>query len=236
MTNTHRMTFTEESLAFALNQAHGLQDISTDLIAANVFRQRSGTTTTSPSLGPAIGVTDTDVDRLLDTIACLLPYAEDEAALTCDNQQNSEMAWDAVDKARDLLEEIERRRGEARPSTSPTTAAKEEHGLDQAEGCKPDFDFILSALRSGRHPASADVQAADNALKLAQVGLLVAVKTAYPVGSRVSVQAGQNTLLIEVTGHDSAWWSRPGYIHGKNRKTGKSRTFHHSTVTEVLNG
>ena len=140
MTTTHRITFTEESLTSALNLVHGLHELSTDLIAGDVFRM-SSTTVGHDSRTPAGGVTDSDIDRLVETAACLVTYAEDEAAATCDDEENSEKAWDAADKAHALLEEITRKRSEAQPSNGSPTAAKLEHGLDQAEGVQPDLNI-----------------------------------------------------------------------------------------------
>lgn len=44
MTTTHRITFSEESLAIALNLVQGLHELSADLIASEVFRQQSEVT------------------------------------------------------------------------------------------------------------------------------------------------------------------------------------------------
>lgn len=134
------------------------------------------------------------------------------------------------------------------------------HLPTNAEGCKPEISIMLSGVpcagaAGGRalnkpeggtpdsdiHPGSTstskalcEAKAADNDLLMAQVGLLAAVRRVYPAGSRLLIKAGGNKIEVEVTGHCAAWWSRPGYIYGKNPKTGKPRTFHHSAVLEVL--
>lgn len=134
------------------------------------------------------------------------------------------------------------------------------HRPINTEGCKPESIIILSGLpcagaavsrdldkaESGTpdnniHPCSTptskalcEAKAADSELLMAQVGLLAAVRRIYPTGSRLMIKAGGNKIEVEVTGHCAAWWSRPGYIYGKNCKTNKPRTFHHSAVLEVL--
>ncbi|MFP5426385.1 MAG: hypothetical protein ACLGJA_11080 [Gammaproteobacteria bacterium] len=146
------------------------------------------------------------------------------------------------------------------PVGIPCASAAVEHGLDKAEGGTPDNSIMLSGMPcagaavgrglnkaeggtpdSNIHPSSTptskalcEAKAADNELLMAQVGLLAAVRRIYPTGSRLLIQASGNKIEIEVTGHCAAWWSRPGYIYGKNLKTNKPRTFHHSAVLEVL--
>ena len=133
------------------------------------------------------------------------------------------------------------------------------HRPMNAEGCKPDVNIQASSkprsvsvpcrslnkaevgtTDSDIHPdststskAQGEANAADNELVMAQVGWLATVKRVYPVGSRLMIQAGRNKLEVEVTGHCDAWWSSPGYIYGKNLKTNKPRTFHHTAVLEV---
>jgi len=133
------------------------------------------------------------------------------------------------------------------------------HRPMNAEGCKPEISIMLSGMPfvgaaggcdlnkpeggtpdSNIHPSSTpslkalcEAKEADNELLMAQVGLLAAVRRIYPTGSRLMIKAGGNKVEVEVTGHCAAWWSRPGYIYGKNLKTNKPRTFHHSAVLEV---
>lgn len=117
-------------------------------------------------------------------------------------------------------------------SGKPCVGAAVGRGLNKAEGGTPD-----SNTYPGSSPASkalCEAKAADNELLMAQVGLLAAVRRIYPNGSRLMINAGGNKIEVEVTGHCAAWWSRPGYIYGKNCKTNKPRTFHHSAVLEVL--
>lgn len=128
-----------------------------------------------------------------------------------------------------------------------------------AEGCKPEISIMLSSMPcsgaavgrdlnkavggtpdSNIHPTSTptakalcEAKAADTELLMAQVGLLAAVRRIYPTGTRLIIKAGGSNIEVEVTGHCAAWWSRPGYIYGKNLKTNKPRTFHHSAVMEV---
>lgn len=115
-----------------------------------------------------------------------------------------------------------------RPVGGHTADAPLMPDLDKAEGCKPDSSIPPTPK------ALSEVKAADNELVMAQVGLLATVRRVYPMGSRLMIHAGRNKIEVEVTGHCAAWWSRPGYIFGKNLKTNKPRTFHHSNVVEVL--
>lgn len=136
----------------------------------------------------------------------------------------------------------------------------ERHRQTDAEGCKPDSNILLSArpraeatpCRSldkaeggtpdnNTSPAQTTVprvlskiKAAEDELVFAQVGLLSAVRRAYPVGSRLRIQIGRISTEVVVKGHVAAWWSRPGYIQATNLRTGKNRTFPHSAVVEVL--
>ena len=108
----------------------------------------------------------------------------------------------------------------------------ERHRLVEAEGCKPDLNILpaqttVPTIRS-------KIKAAEDELIFAQVGLLSAVRCAYPVGSRLRIQIGRSATEVVVKGHISAWWSRPGYIQATNPRTGKTRTFPHSAVVEVL--
>jgi len=108
----------------------------------------------------------------------------------------------------------------------------ERHRQVKAEGSKP--DLIIPPRNATMQTVVSEIKAADNELVMAQVGLLAAVRRSYPTGCRLLIQAGRNKVEVEVTGHCDAWWSRPGYIYGKNRKTDKARTFHHSHVVGVL--
>lgn len=103
--------------------------------------------------------------------------------------------------------------------------------LDKAEGGTPDSSIQPNNTATAK--ALNETKAADNELMMAQVGLLAAVRRVYPAGSRLMIQAGGHKIEIEVTGHCAAWWSHPGYIYGKNLKSNKPRTFHHSAVLEV---
>lgn len=107
-----------------------------------------------------------------------------------------------------------------------------ERDLDKAEGGTPDSN--IHPFSTPTSNALCEAKAADSELMMAQVGLLAAVRRVYPTGSRLMINAGGNKIEVEVTGHCAAWWSRPGYIYGKNCKTNKPRTFHHSAVVEVL--
>jgi hypothetical protein len=118
------------------------------------------------------------------------------------------------------------------PCSVPCAGAAVGHGLDKAEGWKP--DLIIPPRNATMQTVVSEIKAADNELVMAQVGLLAAVRRSYPTGCRLLIQAGRNKVEVEVTGHCDAWWSRPGYIYGKNRKTNKARTFHHSHVVGVL--
>ncbi|MDU9391564.1 hypothetical protein [Pseudomonas sp. zfem002] len=93
-----------------------------------------------------ITFTGKDVDRLVETVAGLLSFAEDEAAATCDNEENATKAWDAADNARELLEEIARKRNVSGLLANHSTTGTGEHGLDKAEGCKPDINFHILQL------------------------------------------------------------------------------------------
>lgn len=117
-------------------------------------------------------------------------------------------------------------------SGMPCAGAAVGRALNKAEGGTPDSNIYHSSSPTAK--ALCEVKAADNELLMAQVGLLAAVRRIYPTGSRLTIKAGGNKIEVEVTGHCAAWWSRPGYIYGKNRKTNKPRTFHHSAVLEVL--
>lgn len=119
-----------------------------------------------------------------------------------------------------------------RPSGMPCAGATTSRSLDKAEGCKPDLNTspaptIVPTTRS-------EIKTAEDELIFAQVGLLAAVRRAYPVGCRLRIQIGKSTTEVVVKGHISAWWSRPGYIQATNPRTGKTRTFSHSAVAEVL--
>ncbi len=116
-------------------------------------------------------------------------------------------------------------------SGMPCAGAVVERDLNKAEGGTPD-----SNIHSDSTPTSTalcEAKAADNELLMAQVGLLGAVRRIYPTGSRLLTQGSGDKIEVEVTGHCAAWWSRPGYIYGKNLKTNKPRAFHHSAVLEV---
>ena len=117
-------------------------------------------------------------------------------------------------------------------SGMPCVGAVVGRDLNQAEGGRPDSNIYLDSTPTAK--ALCEAKAADNELLMAQVGLLAAVRRIYPTGSRLMIQASGNKIEVEVTGHCAAWWSRPGYIYGMNRKTSKPRTFHHSAVLEVL--
>ncbi|MBC3420489.1 hypothetical protein [Pseudomonas sp. RW3S2] len=117
-------------------------------------------------------------------------------------------------------------------SGMPPTGAAVKRDLNKAEGGTPDSNIHSDSTPTSN--ALCEAKAADNELLMAQVGLLAAVRRIYPTGSRLLIQASGNKIEVEVTGHCAAWWSRPGYIYGKNRKTNKPRTFHHSAVMEVL--
>jgi len=117
-------------------------------------------------------------------------------------------------------------------SGMPCAGASVGRDLNQAEGGTPDTNINLDSTPTAK--ALCEVKAADNELLMAQVGLLAAVRRIYPTGSRLMIQASGTKIEVEVTGHCAAWWSRPGYIYGKNRKTSKPRTFHHSAVLEVM--
>lgn len=142
----------------------------------------------------------------------------------------------------ELIAEIERHRQVnaegCKPDSSillsglPCAGATSCRSLDTAEGCKPDLN-ILPAQTTGSTICS-KIKAAEDELIFAQVGLLSAVRHAYPVGSRLRIQIGRSATEVVVKGHISAWWSRPGYIQATNPRTGKTRTFPHSAVVEVL--
>lgn len=117
-------------------------------------------------------------------------------------------------------------------SGMPCAGAAVGRDLNKAEGGTPDSNIYLSSSPTSK--ALCEAKAADSELLMAQVGLLAAVRRIYPTGSRLMIKAGGNKIEVEVTGHCAAWWSRPGYIYGKNCKTNKPRTFHHSAVSEVL--
>lgn len=116
-------------------------------------------------------------------------------------------------------------------SGMPCAGAAAGRDLNKAEGGTPDSSIHPSSTPTSK--ALCEAKAADNELLMAQVGLLAAVRRIYPTGSRLMIKAGRNKVEVEVTGHCAAWWSRPGYIYGKNLKTNKPRTFHHSAVMEV---
>lgn len=117
-------------------------------------------------------------------------------------------------------------------SGMPCTGAAVGRCLNKAEGCKPDLN--IHPVKSASPPTNSKIATAENELTMAQVGLLAAVRAAYPVGSRLRIRVGHNTTEVVVIGHIAAWWSRPGYIKATNPKTGKSRTFHHRAVIEAL--
>lgn len=114
----------------------------------------------------------------------------------------------------------------------PCAGAAAGRDLDKAEGGTPDSNIHPDSTPTSK--AICEAKAADNELLMAQVGLLAAARRIYPTGSRLMIQASGNKIEVEVTGHCAAWWSRPGYIYGKNRRTNKPRTFHHSAVLEFL--
>lgn len=104
--------------------------------------------------------------------------------------------------------------------------------LDKEEGCKPDLNILpaqttVPTIRS-------KIKAAEDELIFAQVGLLAAVRRAYPVGTRLRIQIDRSATEVVVKSHIAAWWSRPGYIQATNPRTGKNRVFPHSAVVEVL--
>ncbi|MGB9088140.1 MAG: hypothetical protein WCC29_00960 [Pseudomonas farsensis] len=141
----------------------------------------------------------------------------------------------------DLITEIERHRrvnaegckpdNSIQRSCLPCAGATSCRSLDKAEGCKPELNIHpdLSITRIRR-----EIEVAENELMMAQVGLLAAAREAYPVGSRLRIKVGRNTIEVVVKGHVAAWWSRPGYIHATNPKTGKPHTFPHGAVLEVI--
>ncbi|MER2297584.1 MAG: hypothetical protein ABS956_08850 [Pseudomonas sp.] len=114
----------------------------------------------------------------------------------------------------------------------PCAGAAVKRGLDKAEGCKPDIN--IHPTEPAISPTQRKIKIADNELMMAQVSLLAAVRAAYPAGSRLRIRTGQHTTEVVVKGHIAAWWSRPDYIQATNPKTGKSRTFHHGAVVEAL--
>lgn len=103
--------------------------------------------------------------------------------------------------------------------------------LNKVEGGTPDSNIYPDSTPTAK--ALCEARAADSELLMAQVGLLAAVRRISPTGSRLMIQASGNKIEIQVTGHCAAWWSRPGYIYGKNLNTNKPSTFHHSAVLEV---
>ncbi|WP_406669661.1 MULTISPECIES: hypothetical protein [Pseudomonas] len=116
-------------------------------------------------------------------------------------------------------------------SGMPCVGAAGGRDLNKPEGATPDSNIHPSSTPTSE--GLCEVRAADNELLMAQVELLAAVRRIYPTGSRLMIKAGGNKTEVEVTGHCAAWWSRPGFIYGKNLKTNKPRTFHHSAVMEV---
>lgn len=118
------------------------------------------------------------------------------------------------------------------PSSRPCAGDASGRYLNKAEGGTTDSNIHSGKTTTAK--ALSEAKAADNELMMAQVGLLAAVRRIYPTGSRLMIQACGNKIEVEVTGHCATWWSRPGYINGKNCKTDKPRTFHHSAVLEVL--
>lgn len=117
-------------------------------------------------------------------------------------------------------------------SGMPCMGAAVGRHLNKAEGCKPDLN--IHHVESATPTTTSKIASVENELTMAQVGLLAAVRAAYPVGSRLRVRVGHNTTEVVVKGHIAAWWSRPGYIEATNPKTGKSRTFHHGAIIEAL--
>ena len=116
-------------------------------------------------------------------------------------------------------------------SGMPGVGATGGRNLNKPEGGTPDSNIHPTSTPTSK--ALREAKAADNELLMAQAGLLAAVRRIYPTGSRLMIKAGGNKIEVEVTGHCAAWWSRPGYIYGKNLKTNNPRTFHHSAVMEV---
>lgn len=114
----------------------------------------------------------------------------------------------------------------------PSAGAASCRSLDDVEGCKPDLN--TPPAQATVPTTRSEIKTAENELIFAQVGLLAAVRRAYPIGCRLRIQIGRSTTDVVVKGHISAWWSRPGYIQATNPRTGKTRTFSHSAVAEVL--
>lgn len=114
----------------------------------------------------------------------------------------------------------------------PGAGATSCRSLDEVEGCKPDLN--TSPAQATVPTTRSEIKTAEDELIFAQVGLLAAVRRAYPVGCRLRVKIGRSTTEVVVKGHISAWWSRPGYIQAANPQTGKTRTFSHSAVAEVM--
>ncbi|MGJ7548214.1 hypothetical protein [Pseudomonas alloputida] len=117
-------------------------------------------------------------------------------------------------------------------SSKPCAVSAACRSLDKVEGGTPDLN--IHPVESASPTTTRKIATAENELMMAQVGLLAAVRAAYPVGSRLRVRVGQNTTEVVVKGHIAAWWSRPGYIEATNPETGKFRTFHHGAVIEAL--
>lgn len=75
-----------------------------------------------------------------------------------------------------------------------------------------------------------DLVAANNAIKEAQLSLQALIKGVYPVGATVSAHIGGRVVRLEINGHNGAYWSGAGHLHGVNLKTGKPRRFHFSQI------
>ena len=77
------------------------------------------------------------------------------------------------------------------------------------------------------------IKAAKDAHEAAAKNLIEVTRQAYPIGTKLNVQAGQHIITVEVTRHSCAWWSEPGRMSGFNVVTGNQRSFGISQVLEV---
>ncbi|WP_219096276.1 hypothetical protein [Pseudomonas sp. UMAB-40] len=77
-----------------------------------------------------------------------------------------------------------------------------------------------------------DVQQAAAALREAQISLSLAIKQAYPLGTKIIAKIGERKLTVCVTGY-GANWSSPGVLIGDNVSTGKSRRFNHTAIIQT---
>jgi hypothetical protein len=76
-----------------------------------------------------------------------------------------------------------------------------------------------------------DVEQAAVALREAQISLSLAIKQAYPLGTKVIAKIGERKLTVCVTAY-GANWSSPGVLIGDNVATGKRRRFHHTAILQ----